>query len=89
MPQNEDEHLLAVSLAMSCDDADDAGEAFVEMGWVRGVDFVLTISDDGLREAAPTWLEEFEFIPPAQSQAPHPRRPDGPHKAYRIKTGSL
>jgi hypothetical protein len=85
VPQNEDDQLLAVSIAMSGDDAGDAGLAFEEMEWVRGVDFVLTISDDGLRERSPTWLEEFEFTPPLRSELPHPRRPVGPHKAYRIR----
>ncbi len=86
MPQNEDDQLLAVSIAMSGDDADDAGMGFEEMGWVRGVDFVLTISGDGLREPSPAWLEEFEFTPPMQSDVPFPRMPAGPHLAYRVRS---
>ena len=86
--QNEDKSLLAISIAMSGGDADSAARAFERMGWKRGVDFVMTVSGEGLREPLTAWLEEFEFTPDPADDAPRPRMPEGPHRAYRVVTGS-
>jgi hypothetical protein len=84
MPHNEDEHLMAVSIAMSGDDLDYVISRFEAQGWVRGVDFVATMSEDGLLEPLPKWLEEFEFTPNPASKEPHPMMRMSPHKAYRM-----
>ena len=84
MPHNEDEHLMAVTIAMSGDDLDYVISRFEAQGWVRGIDFVATMSEDGLLEPLPAWLEEFEFIPDPASKEPHPMMRMSPHKAYRM-----
>jgi hypothetical protein len=45
---------------------------------------VATMSEDGLLEPLPAWLDEFEFAPDPASKEPHPMMRMSPHRAYRM-----
>jgi hypothetical protein len=55
---NEDEHLIAFSVAMNGHDLETAVEELEEQHAVYGVDFVATGSGDGVLGDVPHWLSE-------------------------------
>lgn len=58
-PRNEDEHLAGFWLAGSSGEADDACQELVKTYGLReDVDFVRTVSSDGVLGAMPEWLQE-------------------------------
>lgn len=63
---NEDEHLIAFTVAMNGDDLDDAIGELQEQQAVYGVDFVATSSSNGVMGQLPVWLSEKSERMPAE-----------------------
>lgn len=56
--RNEDDHLVGLTMAMSYDDLQAACERWTARGLQEGVDFVKTVSLDGVIGPLPSWLQE-------------------------------